>query len=71
MEVEKKLEIIREEFLKGGVDYTKSLKQAFNLGVQMAAENAEVLWVENPKLSDPDHETAIVNEESILKLLLK
>jgi hypothetical protein len=52
-------------------DVFEIAKRCFNLGVKMAAENAEVIWVSNPKLDDSNHETAIVEKESILKLLLK
>lgn len=40
--------------------------KAYNLGLEVAAEQAEVIWVENPKMDNYKHEAAIVNIESIL-----
>jgi len=34
--------------------------------IEAAAENASVKYVHNPKMSDYNHETAVVDKESIL-----
>jgi hypothetical protein len=43
----------------------------YNKAIDDAIENAGVRWIESPKLSDPDHETAIIDEESLLQLKIK
>lgn len=50
-------------------DYTLIIaKKAYNLALEHASEQAFVRWVVNPKMSDPNHETAIVDKQSILDL---
>jgi len=42
-----------------------------NRALDLAIENAEVKWVDNPKMSDKNHQTAIVDVESIEKLKIQ
>ena len=58
---------VSEEDAETGLYYYNICKKAFNLGLEVAAEEAEVIWVENPKLSDPYHTTATLNKKSILQ----
>jgi hypothetical protein len=43
-------------------------KKAYNLALEHASEQAFVRWVSNPKMSSPDHETPIIDKQSILDL---
>jgi hypothetical protein len=68
-EIQKQLGIIHKEALSDDLyGVTEALEKAFNLGVQMSADNADIKASYNDVYEQWSHN---VDKESILKLLIK